>query len=573
MKRFVLIVAMLLALPLSAHAWWSQDWTGRKKITLDTKAAGVSTDVVSVPVLLRLSSGTFDFLAGKEDGSDIRFLAEDDKTELPFHIERYDSVNELAFIWVQVPLLAANNSSQHVWLYYGNTEADAPKKGPDKFDANQLVVYHFGEAQGMPQDASGNGNHATASGALPLPTGLIGAAVRLSGNGGVVLGGVALQAATGLTVSAWINPDKMDGEVFAMGGVSAQLVGGIPQMRLGGTVVKSTTPLPIGAWSHIAITAGPQYVLYVNGVAVANAPGALMPVSNISVGATFSGQLDELQVSSVVRPVGWILAQVQSQGEAGMLVKQGEEQTTDTSAEPNYFAATMKNLTVDGWVVVIICVVMFFVAIWIMYSKVVLLMRMEKTNLRFNAEFGEMTRALRDIGNSSVVHAGKLDELANKAAEYGPSSLHRIFKVGVLELKSRFPKGVRVEELPTISAQAMSAVRASLDAQLTRERHGLEKGMVLLTIAISGGPFLGLLGTVVGVMITFAAIAAAGDVNVNAIAPGIAAALVATVAGLGVAIPALFGYNYLMTKIKGVSADMNIFVDEFVTKMAENYGS
>jgi len=61
--------------------------------------------------------------------------------------------------------------------------------------------------------------------------------------------------------------------------------------------------------------------------------------------------------------------------------------------------------------------------------------------------------------------------------------------------------------------------------------------MVMLTIAISGGPFLGLLGTVIGVMITFAAIAAAGDVNVNAIAPGIAAALAATVAGLAVAIP------------------------------------
>ena len=53
----------------------------------------------------------------------------------------------------------------------------------------------------------------------------------------------------------------------------------------------------------------------------------------------------------------------------------------------------------------------------------------------------------------------------------------------------------------------------------------LNRLMVVLTIAISGGPFLGLLGTVVGVMITFAAIAASGDVNVNAIAPGIAAAL------------------------------------------------
>jgi biopolymer transport protein ExbB len=95
--------------------------------------------------------------------------------------------------------------------------------------------------------------------------------------------------------------------------------------------------------------------------------------------------------------------------------------------------------------------------------------------------------------------------------------------------------------------------------------------MVLLTIAISGGPFLGLLGTVVGVMITFAAVAQAGDVNVNAIAPGIAAALAATVAGLAVAIPALFGYNYLLTRIKSASNDMHVFIDEFVTKLAEFY--
>src|SRR5262249_7837446 len=95
--------------------------------------------------------------------------------------------------------------------------------------------------------------------------------------------------------------------------------------------------------------------------------------------------------------------------------------------------------------------------------------------------------------------------------------------------------------------------------------------MVLLTIAISGGPFLGLLGTVVGVMITFAAIAATGDVNINAIAPGIAAALVATVAGLAVAIPALFGYNYLILRIKDVTTEMHVFIDEFVTRLAEAY--
>ncbi len=122
-------------------------------------------------------------------------------------------------------------------------------------------------------------------------------------------------------------------------------------------------------------------------------------------------------------------------------------------------------------------------------------------------------------------------------------------------------------------AVSIAAIRAALDSGVVKEMQRLNRLMVVLTIAISGGPFLGLLGTVVGVMITFAAIAASGDVNVNAIAPGIAAALVATVAGLGVAIPALFGYNYLISKIKDLTSDIQVFVDEFVTKMAEFYSA
>ena len=123
----------------------------------------------------------------------------------------------------------------------------------------------------------------------------------------------------------------------------------------------------------------------------------------------------------------------------------------------------------------------------------------------------------------------------------------------------------------TISVQSIEAIRASLDASLVRLQQKLNSQMVWLTVAIAGGPFLGLLGTVVGVMITFAAIAASGDVNINAIAPGTAAALVATVAGLGVAIPCLFGYNYLNTRVKEISADMRVFVDEFVARIAETY--
>src|SRR5262249_46495878 len=117
----------------------------------------------------------------------------------------------------------------------------------------------------------------------------------------------------------------------------------------------------------------------------------------------------------------------------------------------------------------------------------------------------------------------------------------------------------------------IQAIRATLDGGLVRETQKINRLLVLLTICISGGPFLGLLGTVIGVMITFAAIAAAGDVNVNAIAPGIAAALLATVAGLTVAIPALFGYNYIISRVKDAKDDMAIFIDEFVTKTAEFY--
>jgi biopolymer transport protein ExbB len=139
--------------------------------------------------------------------------------------------------------------------------------------------------------------------------------------------------------------------------------------------------------------------------------------------------------------------------------------------------------------------------------------------------------------------------------------------VGVTEIKKRLARS----RGGIISDQQLITIRAVLDACFVRETKQLNNLMVVLTIAISGGPFLGLLGTVVGVMITFAAIAATGDVNINAIAPGIAAALVATVAGLGVAIPALFGYNYLLSSIKNLTSEIQVFVDEFIARTGETY--
>jgi biopolymer transport protein ExbB len=148
--------------------------------------------------------------------------------------------------------------------------------------------------------------------------------------------------------------------------------------------------------------------------------------------------------------------------------------------------------------------------------------------------------------------------------------LYRIYHIGIVEIQHRLSAG-QSDADKVLSSRSIQAIRATLDGGLVRETQRLNAQMVLLTIAISGGPFLGLLGTVVGVMITFAAVAQAGDVNVNAIAPGIAAALAATVAGLAVAIPSLFGYNYLLTRVKEASSDMHVFIDEFITKAGEFY--
>ncbi|MGH8552702.1 MAG: MotA/TolQ/ExbB proton channel family protein, partial [Methylococcales bacterium] len=149
--------------------------------------------------------------------------------------------------------------------------------------------------------------------------------------------------------------------------------------------------------------------------------------------------------------------------------------------------------------------------------------------------------------------------------DYRGSSLYRIYHAGIQGVKQR-----KLASLRGLSAEALAVIRVHLDAALSREQQRLNSNLVLLTIAISGGPFLGLLGTVVGVMITFAAIAATGDVNVNAIAPGISAALMATVAGLVVAIPCLFGYNYLLTQVKELTVEMRIFADELIHRFAES---
>ncbi|MEO7464922.1 MAG: DUF2341 domain-containing protein, partial [Nitrosospira sp.] len=82
MRIFAFLLAFALCtFSLSSHAWWNEEWTGRKKITL----ASTAGEVVDAPVLIRLHTGNFDFFSANDNGSDLRLIAGDDKTELKFH--------------------------------------------------------------------------------------------------------------------------------------------------------------------------------------------------------------------------------------------------------------------------------------------------------------------------------------------------------------------------------------------------------------------------------------------------------------------------------------------------------
>jgi len=120
-------------------------------------------------------------------------------------------------------------------------------------------------------------------------------------------------------------------------------------------------------------------------------------------------------------------------------------------------------------------------------------------------------------------------------------------------------------------APAFEAVKAVLEQSAGTEAIALERGMIVLSTAVAGGPFLGLLGTVWGVMETFAGIAHANAATLTAMAPGVAGALITTVVGLLVAIPAMFAYNFMVTTIRNLTQELDAFATRYAAQVSLLY--
>jgi biopolymer transport protein ExbB len=613
-KRAV-IVLLLGGLSLSGSclaagtSWWNSDWKYRKEIDFDLSPTGadVAGTAQNVPVLIRLSLGNFNFFNDiKSDGSDFRAIGGDDKTPLKFHIERFDAQNQLAFIWVAMPRLTGGVKTDKIYLYYGNSSAGPVVDQSGTFDVDQTLVLEFNQANGLPLDATAYKNNPSASTAELDPASLIAGGVKFSGAQSITLPATAslrLLPTQGLTASAWVRIAAPQNAAYllALADQGREVVLGIDGAhafaRYSGvgapvTVTQSGSELSMGDWHFLALTAGAgQLTLYVDGVLAGQANVTLQEIGgNFTIGASnhasnfLTAQVDEVSVSKSARSPDWIKAVARSQGATAPLVVYGTDGQRE-GGQTSYMLTIAKNLTIDGWVIIVILLTMLVLALAIILLKAIYLGRVERANVRFLGDYHRLpahadTRTLLETRAEAAAPGkdGKIEDEVEDAAlgddsdKYGASTLYRLYHMGAIELDKRLAgQAVGAQRAAILSSQSIEAIRASMDATLTRLQQRLSAQMVLLTIAISGGPFLGLLGTVIGVMITFAAIAASGDVNVNAIAPGTAAALAATVAGLSVAIPCLFGYNWLNMRIKSITANNRVFLDEFVARLAEQY--
>ncbi len=580
-----LAVLLLLMIPTAASAWWNNDWTSRKPLTVDaaTTGADIQETLSDVPVLLRLHTGNFGYFAElAENGKDLRFML-DDKTALKHAVEKIDPLAELGLVWVKLPTVRGGASTDSFMMYYGNANVADASDPQGIYDVNQALVYHFSEGETLPHDATAYALNASASKVTADPAGWIGAAAKFDGQGGISVDAappLAITPDSGWTFSTWakIGQDQnavlvqaIDGDnklAVTLQGTALTAV----YRNAQGEVKTAAAPVTLGQWQHIAVTAQKdKLTLYLNGLAVGNTPINLLAMTpSLLVGEGLVGLLDEVQVAKQARSGDWLKFQFRSQSPDFTTVNFGQDESGGAAEGPNYFVIILQSLTVDGWVVIALCGVMLVISALVIIGKTVALKRATKDNAAFLKQYrnvdaehlGDLDRD-EDEEDEEISDSEFLSSLIGKHDHFQGSPIYHIYHAGVHELKINFT------DSSVLTAEGLNLVRTHLDAAVVRETQKLNKNMVLLTIAISGGPFLGLLGTVLGVMITFAVIAATGDVNINSIAPGISGALLATVAGLAVAIPALFAYNYLLTQIKDITADMHVFTDEFLAMVSK----
>ncbi|MDX8404512.1 MAG: protein TolQ [Mariprofundaceae bacterium] len=163
--------------------------------------------------------------------------------------------------------------------------------------------------------------------------------------------------------------------------------------------------------------------------------------------------------------------------------------------------------------------------------------------------------------------------LAGIPQQYKNSPLPNIFQAGYREYMRHRRDSDEKNEGKIVAGGGLDGIRRSLDAALSRELEGLSRHLAFLATVGSTSPFIGLFGTVWGIMSAFQNIALSQNTSLAAVAPGIAEALVATAFGLVAAIPAVVAYNKFTSDLKRIAAGMEQFSAEFLNIMSRHIRS
>jgi biopolymer transport protein TolQ len=218
-----------------------------------------------------------------------------------------------------------------------------------------------------------------------------------------------------------------------------------------------------------------------------------------------------------------------------------------------------EHATIAGKLVLLLLAIASIFSWSIMITKLRVIQFARKQNERFLAAFRQDRQPLR---------------LMEKNARFPGSPLFNVYRAGCREMTFHLLGSAEVDEtfrarLETadkISPVQMGAVSVAMERAVGETALGLESQMILLATAVSGSPFLGLLGTVWGVMDAFTGVAEAQSASMAAMAPGVSGALITTVTALCVAIPAMFGYNFLVTSIRAMIVEMDNFAAELASE-------
>jgi biopolymer transport protein ExbB len=571
---FAVIVA-LVATPQIALGWWNDDWKFRKRLTIDTTvvSAASSAGVTEISLPVRLDAANFAYFSDIEkSGADLRFVASDDRTPLEYRIERIDTSAQLTVAWVKIPTSKLRADHSYIWLYYSAVKAP-PAASTTVDDATIVASFDFAETAGPPRDSTAYASNATASTARPAVPGVVDLGLGFVAKSSVTLPTTPafMFDAKGTSISTWVrvDPNSSPGLLYSQSGSDGRLALSAGPNEVLATFGPSGKEVHVSAaltagWHQIGVAIGERLALYVDGQ---EAQAVAAPRVHLSSGPVlgaagavdaFSGALDVLRIANTARPAGWFGLQYLTQRNDSTAIAYGTDEARESSGvskEMDLVWRLLASVTIDGWAVIAVIAVVGLLSGDVLLIKLLQLSRAERGDRRFLDGFSaRWTADAAQIAHGSAA----ADEVI------AGSPLSRMYLRGVEELRASLSQSADGR----IPGEYLGVIRSALDAGIVEETDALNRRLILMTIAVSGGPYLGLLGTVIGVMITFASIAASGDVNVNTIAPGIAAALFATVAGLCVAIPSLFGYNFISSRVSARVSAMEVFADQLLARFS-----